>query len=109
MTRVSRIVICATLAVILAACSPETVPTVAPDAPLEGAFSCVGVPPVTCQEMLADARRNASSGVVVVQMHVRCAVVPCTLQSGTAEADIRYSDGSQSTYGMGWAGGLPGP
>lgn len=90
---------------LVAGCSPEPVPleTVPPEAPPQGAFSCVGVPAGTCQQMLADARANASAGVVVVQMRIRCTVVPCTLQNGQAEADVVYSDGQRTTYGMGWS------
>lgn len=98
------------LAVVLVlACAPEPVPTGVPDAQPQGAFSCTGLPAGTCQQMLADARRDAPRGVTVVQMHIRCAVVPCTLESGQADAEIRYSDGSQSSYGMGWAGAAPAP
>lgn len=99
----------ALMAVLTLACAPEPVPTGVPDAQPQGAFSCVGVPQATCQQMLADARRDAPPGLTVTQMHIRCSIVPCTLQSGQADAEIRYSDGSQSSYGMGWAGAAPAP
>ena len=103
MKRVTRILGGAALAAILAACGPE--PSPVPQAPpAEPAISCLGVPPRTCQEMLDDARRNAEPGTVVVQMRIVCTLPPCTLQAGETEAEVLYSNGQRSTFGMGWSG-----
>lgn len=85
----------------------------APDAPAVGppqpaaSFTCIGVPPVTCQQMLADARMNATPGTVVVRMDIRCTQRSCTLARGEAESTVVYSNGATSTMVVGWEGALP--
>jgi hypothetical protein len=86
----------------------------APAAPIPGVrgqptVTCLGVPPLICQQMLDDAESNASPGAFVVQARITCTQQPCTLARGEVESTIVYSDGQTSTMGMGWEGPMPAP
>ena len=73
------------------------------------AFSCVGVPPQTCQQTLRDARTNADPGTTVVALRITCTKVPCTDQEGEASVEVGYSNGRRDSYSMGWAGAEAAP
>lgn len=101
-----RILAVAAVAFVVLACGSSIGSTVIPDQPL---VECVGVPPETCRQSLADARRNAAPGTVVVQIRVVCTKLPCTLQNGEAKVDVLYSNGRTESFGTGWAAAAPMP
>jgi hypothetical protein len=97
-------------ALIVSGCLWEAAPAV----PIQGvpgqpAISCLGVPPMICQQVLDDAALNASPGAQVVQAQIVCTQQPCTLVRGQVEGTIVYSDGQSTTMGMGWEGPMPAP
>lgn len=97
-------------ALLVGGCMWEAAPAVPIQAvPGQPAVSCLGVPPMTCQELLADADSNANPGTFVVQARIVCTRQPCTLARGEVEATILYSDGQSSTMGMSWEGAMPAP
>lgn len=108
MQRIGRALAVAVVAVaMVAACAPEAVPVEPANLPAQPDISCVAVPPNVCQQMLADARTNATPGTFLVQMHIRCIRMPCTIARGEAESMVVYSNGETSTMGMGWEGAVP--
>jgi hypothetical protein len=105
-----RIGLLLVMALIVAGCMWEAAPAV----PLPGvrgqpAESCLGVPPLICQQVLDDAEANASAGAFPVQVSITCTQQPCTMARGEVESIIVYSDGQTSTMGMGWEGPMPAP
>lgn len=101
-----RILAVAVVAFVVLACGSSTESTAIPDQPL---VECVGVPPETCRQSLADAQQDATPGTIVVQIRVVCTKLPCTLQNGEAKVDVRYSNGRTNSYGTGWAAAAPMP
>ena len=87
-----------------AACEP-VVETVVPVG--EARIDCQGVPPQACRDALTMARDNARAPLV--ELVVRCTVLPCTLQQGQTEARALYADGTQETFGSNWSGAVPAP
>jgi len=53
------------------------------------------------------ARDNATAPLV--ELVVRCTVLPCTIQQGQTEAQALYADGTRQTFGSGWSGAVPAP
>jgi hypothetical protein len=92
------------LAVVAFACEPE----VEPLTPVgEARIDCQGVPPQHCQTALDDARAGSTSPLV--ELIVRCAAPPCTLQQGQIDVQARYADGGQSRSTSGWGVAAPAP
>ncbi len=101
-----RILAVAVVALMVSACGGSAQSTVIPDQPL---VECVGVPPETCRQSLAEAQQNATPGTIVVQIRVVCTKLPCTLQNGEAKVDVLYSNGRTNSSGIGWAAAAPMP
>lgn len=75
-------------------------------------IECTRIPAQTCQEIVANARREADPGTVPVRIRAMCTRAVCTPQGGDVSVEILYSNGRTDQYGMGWAGAVgvdPGP
>src|SRR5688572_25298470 len=73
-----------------------------PTRPPEPVVDCLAAPPETCQQALGDARANAPAGTTPLRVRVTCSQPRCTLESGIAQVDVFYSDGSVDSYGSAW-------
>ena len=73
-----------------------------PSRPPEPVVDCLATPPETCQQALSDARANAPAGETTLRVRVTCSQPRCTLDSGVAQVDVFYSDGSVQSYGSAW-------
>lgn len=82
-------------------------PVIIPAAP---PVDCRGVPAQTCRHVVSDTRAQARGpGVVPVAIRVACTRAVCADQEGEAQIDVRYSDGSEDHYTMGWSGAVDEP
>src|SRR6187399_1141857 len=99
--RVVRIALVAVAAMswsVLACDAATPVPT-RPPAPV---VDCLAAPPETCQQALGDAHANAPVGEWPLRVRVTCSQPRCTLETGIAQVDVFYSDGSVQSYGSAW-------
>ena len=99
--RVVRIALVAVAAMswsVLACDAATPVPT-RPPAPV---VDCLAAPPETCQQALGDAHANAPAGEWPLRVRVTCSQPRCTLETGIAQVDVFYSDGSVQSYGSAW-------
>lgn len=81
-------------------------PVVLPPAP---PVDCRGIPAATCGEIVKDARANAGEpGVVPVSIRAVCTRAACTQAEGEVQVDVRYSDGREDHFTMGWSSAMDG-
>jgi len=90
------------LGLLAAACGGPS-PTPAPVEMIQP-IECIGIPANTCQEIVAEARRNARPGTFPVHIRAVCTRAQCTFQEGDVAIDVLYSDGHTESWGMGWSG-----
>jgi hypothetical protein len=103
MQRLRFLFVAAGAVLVLGCGGPSSTPTPVQMIP---PVECVGVPAQTCQEIVADARRNARPGTFLVHVRAVCTRAVCTLQDGDVTIDSQYSDGHTESMGMGWSGAI---
>jgi hypothetical protein len=80
-----------TLAIVaIAACGPAA----ASGAPASPLISCLGIPPVRCDEALASVARSLPN-TVPVSIEVSCVAGTCTSESGAMDTVVTLADGNQ--------------